>query len=475
MIQERIQNKDNTHLKNSFTQLLDALLAQSGSIAYIPLVFMIFALFCGSSWQIFLTNNDVARYQCYALTFWLGSSATLLLPASQCAFLHITSLQPPFHLLPIEYPPLTLLPFSLALIAPLAYYQLAFALIMSLASVLVYWMLLHYGPRGAAILFAFYILIGAISTTQNRFDLLPACLTLLALIAAERKRWTAAYIALAFGFLFKLYPVLLLPAFFLAEQEAERRLQLAPPAVTGKALLRHTWSTLRAARSWHWNNVFLFCTISLTVTGIFSTFNIQGATISQLSYFLQRPVQVESMGGSLLWLASQLGIPYQIVYTYGSLNMLSSLGGAVSFLGEGLFLLGYGYTIWLQWRGKIDLAQTSIALLLVFIATGKVFSPQYLIWLIPLLAYCGMRNTFWLLTWGAISALTTFVYTFLYSLPMNSTRIPTLPIFSQSVAIRNALLLLLVLAYLCNWFQARERKPIPPLPTGRETRHLPFE
>lgn len=475
VMQEHIHNKRSSKLKDYLSHLLNALFAQSGIIAYIPLVFMTFALFSGSSWQIFLTTNDVARYQCYALTFWLGSSATLLLPASQCAFLHITSVQPPFHLLPIEYPPLTLVPFSLALIAPLAYYQLAFALLMSLTSVLVYWVLLHYGPRGAAVLFAFYILIGAIGTAQNRFDLLPSALTLLAIIAAERKRWTAASIALAFGFLLKLYPILLLPAFFLAEQVAEERLQLPPSPATGKALLQHAWSTLRAIPSWRWKNLLLFCSISLAVTVIFAIFNVQGATVSQLSYFLQRPVQVEAMGSTLLWLASLFGVPYHVVYTYGSLNMLSSLGGIVAVFGEGLFLLGYGYTIYLQWRGKLDLTQTSIALLLVFIATGKVFSPQYLIWLIPLLAYAGAYDMFWLFSWGTISALTTFIYIYLYSLPINSMLIPTLPVFTQTVAVRNTLLLLLAMAYLFNWFQARQRKPIPPSPTGRETRHLSLE
>lgn len=473
MVQERIQN--NAKRKNHFSRLLNALFARKGFVAYIPLVFMTFSTFSGSSWQFFLTNNDVARYQCYALTFWLGSSATLLLPASQCAFLHITSVQPPFHLLPIEYPPLTLVPFSLALITPLSYYQLAFALLMSLISVLVYWVLLHYGPRAAAAIFAFYIFIGAIGTAQNRFDLLPAALTLLALIAAERKHWTAAYSVLAFGFLLKLYPLLLLPAFFLAEQAAAGCIQLLPQSATGTAILRHLWSNIYAAYSWRWKNLLLFCGISLAVTGVFAIFNVQGATISQLSYFIQRPVQVEAMSSTLLWLASKVGVPYHIVYTYGSLNMISSLSNMASLVGEALFILGYGYTMWLQWRRKLDLTQTSIALLLVFIATGKVFSPQYLIWLIPLLAYAGFCHAFWLLTWGTISALTTFIYIYLYGLPVNMLQLPTLPIFSQTVAIRNALLLFLALAYLFNWFHAHRRKPIPPLPTGRETRHLSLE
>ena len=84
-------------------------------------------MFSGASWQMFWLTTDAARYQCYALTFWLGSSAVHLLPAGQCQFLHITSAQPPFSMLPQEYPPFTLLPFSLALLAPVQYFQLSFA------------------------------------------------------------------------------------------------------------------------------------------------------------------------------------------------------------------------------------------------------------------------------------------------------------------------------------------------------------
>src|SRR5260370_8646975 len=127
-------------------------------------------------------------------------------------------------MLPIEYPPLSLLPFSLGLLVPLAYYQFAFALLMALVAVLIYWLLLRHGPRGAALIFALYLFIGALATAQVRFDLLPAALTLLCLIPAERKRWTWAYVALAFGVLIKLYPLLLLPPLFIAEQHARGRL-----------------------------------------------------------------------------------------------------------------------------------------------------------------------------------------------------------------------------------------------------------
>lgn len=468
MLQQQLRQKH----AGLLTQFLDALLARSGFFAYLPITFVTISIFCGSSWQIFLPNSDAARYQCYALTFWLGSSATQFLPISQCTFLHITAAQPPFHMLPLEYPPLTLVPFSLALVVPLLYYQLAFALLMSLTSILVYWLLLRYGPRGAAAIFALYIFLGALGIAQNRFDLIPAALTLLCLIAAEQKHWTSAYIALAFAVLLKIYPILLLPVLFIAEQQDAQQLYTPPTHLSYKNIWLHVWKTLKGISHWHWKNVLIFSAILLGITGIFALINVQGAFVSQLSYFAQRPIQVEATGSVFLWLGAKFGMPFMIVNTYGSINIVSRLGESVSLISEVLFVAGCLYTVWLQWRRTIDMTQASIALLLVFVATGKVFSPQYLIWLMPLLAYAGAFDAFWLVLWGSISLLTTYIYIYLYSQSSNPLGIPYVAHFFPTVGTRNLFFIIVTLAYLFNWFQARQRRSLPPLATGRETRRL---
>lgn len=471
MIQNRAEQKNTSIFRRSFTNLMTLLTAQSGLAAYIAIIFVNFAIFCGSSWQIFLPNTDPARYQCYALTFWLGSKATNLLPATQCSFLG-TSIQPPFHMLPIEYPPLTLLPFSLALFAPIAYYQLAFALLMALVSVLLYWLLMRYGPRHSALVFALYLFIGGLATAQTRFDLLPATLTLLFLIAAERKHWIAAYIALAFGVLCKLYPLLFLPSLFIAEQRASGLFFTPPPSSSLMALPRNLWLTLRQAPHWRWKNLLLFLGIVGGITGFFALLNFQEAVLSQVIYFIQRPIEIGATGSAFLYLSAYMGYPLQIVYNFGSLNILSPFDSIVSSLSTLLFLLGCVYTIYMQWHERIDITQATIALLLVFIATGKVFSPQYLIWLMPLLAYAGANDSFWLLCWGMASALTTFVYMALYPFALNDPlQIPFVPGYIQSITLRNALIIFITLAYLFNWFQARQRKPLH-LFTDKETRRL---
>src|SRR5437763_10087154 len=199
-------------------------------------------MFYFTSWQFLWLYTDPARYQCYALTYWMGSTPTQLLPTAQCSFLHIsTTVQPPLHMLPLEYPPLALAIFSLPIFAPLSYYQLLFAVSMALVSTYIYWLLLRYGPRGSALAFVFYILIGVLALVQERFDLVPAACTLLCLIAAERKYWTFAYIMLAFGFLIKIYPILFLPALFIAEQQDRRTIYISEQVSTLKSLPLELW------------------------------------------------------------------------------------------------------------------------------------------------------------------------------------------------------------------------------------------
>jgi hypothetical protein len=461
IIKNHVSDQKTIETQKPLTILWHALLTGQGIVAYMPIIIVGILMFGGTSWEIFWLSTDPARYQCYALTFWLGSSAVPLLPAGQCSFLHIsTATQPPLHMLPLEYPPLTLVLFSLPLLAPLPYYQLIFAVLMALTAVLIYWLLLRHGPRGAALAFALYMLIGVLATAEGRFDLVPAALTLLCLIAAERKHWTSAYVALAFGFLLKIYPILLLPALFIAEQQDARCFYIPPKSLTFKSLMGALWHTLQDIHHWRWKNTLVFFSILLGVTAFFAMFNFQGAVVSQLSYFVNRPLQVEATGSTLLWLGTLFGFPVHIEFTYGSVNIASALGGAVALLFEVLFVLGYLYTLLLQWRGKLDLAQACIALLLVFIVTSKVFSPQYLIWIIPLLAYSGAFDTLWLVAWGTISLLTTIIYPYLYTRTLDALQTPHVPGFIQFVAARNAAFVLLTLAYLFDWFQARRRRAL---------------
>ncbi len=467
---EHRENIQSIHpIKEFFIYLQEAFLARKGVAAYIPITFVVIIMFIGASWEVFLPYTDPARYQCYALTFWFGSNGTHLLPAQQCSFLP-KGTYPPFHMLPIEYPPLTLIPFSLALLAPISYYQLVFAFLMALSAVFVYWLLLRYGPRGAGLIFTLYLLGGAVATGHVRFDLLPAALTLISLIAAERRHWAIAYVALAFGVLLKIYPILLLPALFIAEQHAEERLYILPKNLSLTTLPQHLWKTVQGMHRWRWKNCLLFTGVLVGITGFFALLDFQGAIMQQLAYFAARPVQVESSGSTLLWLTRVFGgIPFGITNMYGSINITNPFSGLISSISTTLLIIGFVYCLFMQWRKKMDVVQTGIALIFVFIATGKVFSPQYIIWLIPLLGYVGAFDLFWFCFWGPAAVLTTVIFAYFYTRPVPPLEIPMVSGFFQTVAIRNAFFVIVTLAYLFNWFHARERR-LPARMKGNDAR-----
>jgi hypothetical protein len=460
MLQKEItEEQPSVEVKKVGLALWNRWLVRRGIVAYLPVIVAVLLLFLGASWEFFLVHAAVAQYACYALIFWHGGGGVNLYPpVAHCDFLPgATFSMPPFHALPIEYPPLTLVLYSLPLFVPLHYYTLAFAVLMALTIFLIYWLLLRYATRGAGLAFAIYMFIGAWGIALGRFDIVPAMLTLICAIAAERKSWTYAYIALALAFLLKIYPLLLLPSLFIAEQMDVRRFYTPQKQLNLASLPGELWLTLRGARRWHWKNTVLFFAILLGVTGVFALLNFQGAVLSQFSYFANRPVQIESSGSPLLFLGAHFGYPVQIFASFGSINVASGLEMSVEFILDVLLVAGYLFALFIQWRGKLDVTQAFIAVLLVYIVTGKVFSPQYLMWLIPLLAYSGAYNRFWLMIWIPTSLLTTCIFPYIYFNPINLP-VPYKPGFIESLTARNALLAFLSLAYLFNWWQVRSTR-----------------
>ncbi|GHO50025.1 glycosyltransferase family 87 protein [Ktedonospora formicarum] len=425
-------------------------------------------LFYGASWQLFKTYTDAAKYNCYAQAFWQGSGAVKDLPPEQCRFIFLPvtfdqvaspqeqqqltpspslleqaerfglpaswvqqlqswqSTSEPGHMLPNEYPLPVLLPFSLGLLSPQGWYQVGFALWMVLLACLIFYLLDRYRSRDAAIACALYFVTGCWATAAGRFDLLPALFTLLAVMAAARGRWKWAFAHLALATLCKFYPVILLFPFLLQQQ-----LQ-----VEGRWYARRRWTPL-----------LVFVGVCVGIVACSMLLSVEG-TLKPLTYFGARPIQVESFPASLMWLTSLLaGIPLSFKFTYGSLNVFGAPEQVLGNLTTVLLLVGLGYTYWLQWQGKIDLAMSSLLTLLVIVCTSKVFSPQYLIWLAPLVAYIGGGRWRWLLSWGLLGALTTLIYPYIY-ISVSLAAVPSHPLFFPVVTIRDFLLLGFTLALL---------------------------
>ncbi|HZU68803.1 MAG TPA: glycosyltransferase family 87 protein [Ktedonobacteraceae bacterium] len=402
-------------------------------------------LFWGATSQFSNHYNDATRYQCYAIAFWQGKAGidALGLDAnskSQCAFLDNSSsatlaakLQArhfpnflitlvksqsttqPFHALPPEYPFLTLVAFSLPLLAPFSLYQVVFAILMALVAGLIYFVIKFNRSTGAAIAFAFYLALGSWALAETRFDLITAALTLGAVILAAKARWNWAFALLALATMLKFYPVVLVIPFLIAQQ----------------VQYSEKWTAWR-----RWSALGLFVGICVLLTAISLVLNVAN-TLVPFSYFLNRPIQVESLPGVLLWLGNFAGRPVQYTFIYQSLNFTSSLSSKVSLLSTGLLVAGLLFTWWLQWRGKLDIFTASLMTLLVVMVMGKVFSPQYLMWVTPLIAYVGKANWRWLLSWGVVCLLT------LIDFPIIYVDLPHIEKYYGVIAVRDALILLI--------------------------------
>ncbi len=418
-----------------------------------------FLLYYGASWQIFTWYTDPGKYECYSTAFWHGISAlkTLAVPSIQCRFItqppagtalitnsvliHIMRAHnvptwlisfvaaqdttQPLHALPHEYPLLTIIPFSFGLVTSAHWYQVAFAIAMALFAGVIYAMLKKWKSRRAAIAFALYVVVAGWATAATRFDLIPAGFTLGALLFAERKRWRWAYTLLAVATMFKFYPVVFVPAFFIAQHRS-------------RFLLWHNW----------WKGLDVYVLVCAAITTVSLLLSVEG-TLGPLSYFGDRPIQAESTAASILWIGSFFGFPLHYAATYGSLNMLSPLSSIVSPLMTLLLIIGLAYVCWLQWRGKIQLPVALVLTLLVVICTGKVFSPQYLLWVIPFVAYVGECNKRWLVSWIGIGLLTTWIYPYIYSATRVFLKVPLIPTFHPVIFTRNVLLFsfLIILLY----------------------------
>jgi Glycosyltransferase family 87 len=371
-------------------------------------------------------NGDVTEYRTYALSFW--------------------TVPPLLHHLPVEYPPLAIFPFSLTLLPSLPDTVDVFAVWMSAFVVLGYLWVRQAYSRERAIAYAVLLLVGANTTVLARFDLFPALATLGALLALRARRFTWAYVLLAVGILLKLYPAFLVPV---AAIEHWRALHVPAPrrgrarrllgGVMGQ--LRAMWRVVRAeaatqaVRQAAWG--VLLCGAIVGVTfGLAALLSPAGA-LSGFTYASNRPLQIESTPASVLWLGTFLGFRARDVYSFHSLNYVGTLDAVLKPLSAVALAGGCLYIYWRQLRGRLDVGHALVACLCVVLVANKIFSPQYLIWVLPLVAVVDGVDWYWLL----IGALTTVIYPFLYFDHSHINQVAADWRFLPVVTLRNALLL----------------------------------
>jgi uncharacterized membrane protein len=212
------------------------------------------------------------------------------------------------------------------------------------------------------------VLLGPIALA--RFDYWPTLLTVAAVAALAARRPMLACGFAAVGAAAKVFPAVLIP---LALIELWR-LHGARAVAKGLALV-----------------VVVVGAIALPVA-VAAPHGLSWALHRQL----QRPLQVESLGAAVFAAAHEIaGVHLHVVKAAGSDNLVgswthlaSTLSGVLTFLAVLAVYLLYARRV----GTREELVAACAATVTAYIAFSKVFSPQYLVWLIPLVPLVGGRR-----------------------------------------------------------------------------------
>jgi hypothetical protein len=136
---------------------------------------------------------------------------------------------------------------------------------------------------------------------------------------------------------------------------------------------------------------------ALTVTAGLA-FSMSGA-FSFLSGQSSRGIEVESVLATPFMIASWLGYPVKVVHEYGAFQISGPGVSAVASFAELLTVLGLGIVLWWRllrfkqraWTPAL-MYDVALTVALVLVVTSRVLSPQYLIWLLGLVALVFTEN-----------------------------------------------------------------------------------
>jgi hypothetical protein len=269
---------------------------------------------------------------------------------------------------------------------------------------------------------AAYVLGGAILfvIAYDRMDLLVGALLITALACLfSSLSLIAAGVALALAINFKIVAVLAVPAFVIGSLKCS-------------SFKRSHSHALRCA-------ITYTAALGLLSALLFLPYLLRDGlrTLTFLTFHTARGIQIESLPANVLFLLSRLGLPVRVVWEYGAADVQSPAAGAVSVLSAVAMLAVEGIAVSRLWRttaravasceGDRRVAQQCPGLiarytalhLAIGICGAKVFSPQYVLWLLPLfpIACSGQRgrDRECLEVGLLVTFLTTLVFPLLYT------------------------------------------------------------
>jgi hypothetical protein len=200
----------------------------------------------------------------------------------------------------------------------------------------------------------------------NTYDLFPALLVIAALLAFLRGRERTAYVLLALAVAAKVYPLVLLPLALIETWDRGGR------------------DAVRRAVVWFGGVLVL----------VHLPFAIMGPGGLRFSYWVQlkRGLEAESLGGGILLVLDRVGLHSVTLRDEapGSRDAVGSVASAIAVLSSLVVVAAVLYVAWVYLRGRRDLLLAGAAAVTAFVAFGKVLSPQYLSWLVPLVPAAGL-------------------------------------------------------------------------------------
>jgi uncharacterized membrane protein len=289
----------------------------------------------------------------------------------------------------MEYPPGALAVFLPPQVFGSEHYNAAFKSLMALCGaatiVVLALLLVRLGATrrrlwtGLALFALSPIALGPISL--NTYDAWPAFLTVAALALLLAALPVAAFAVLGLAFAAKVYPVVLLPpALVYVARTAGRR--AAAWSVAAFAVV--------AA-------VVIVPFLGLAPHGLVQSFRAQAA----------RALQVESLFGALLGVADRLGwYSAHVIHRTGhaiSYDLTGTLPRVLAGVSSVLQVLAVVLVAWLYARGRDKPQRLAIAFagaVTGFLAFTRFFSPQYMVWLLPLVVL--LEPLEWALTAAAL-------------------------------------------------------------------------
>jgi hypothetical protein len=277
----------------------------------------------------------------------------------------------PYRDFPVEYPPGAVPLFALPSLLPGGAYDQAFKALMALCGLAaifaVTYTLIGLGASSRRVqLSALFLAVSPVAlgpVSLNTYDLWPAALSALALAALAARRPSPALALLGVAFAAKLYPLVLAGPALLYVWRARGRV-LGPAAAFVAAAA-----------------VFFVPFAALGADGLGHSLRLQ----------LGRGLHAESLGASLVLAGQKLGLwsAQIVVHPLPPVSRDVSASGAHAVaIAAAAAAAAAALLVWLVFpRGRADLERLVTAFAAAatgFLAFGKVFSPQYAEWLIPL-------------------------------------------------------------------------------------------